>query len=158
MAWEVGLSSARLPTRAVRAAPSSSSVWPAKGASPSTCMVPSVMVPVLSKHRVSTRARVSMQYMSCTRVLRAESLMTLTAKARLMRSTSPSGIMPTMAAAVLTTEFWKVSWSTKYCFQNSRPPMGRMAKPMIFTIKSMESMISEFRFLMYPASPAIFWA
>ena len=63
-----------------------------------------------------------------------------------------------MAAAVLTTEFWKVSWSTKYCFQNSRPPMGRMAKPMIFTIKSMESMISEFRFLMYPASPAIFWA
>ncbi len=85
-------------------------------------------------------------------------MITLTAKARLISSTRPSGIMPTMAAAVLTTEFWKVSPSTKYCFQNSRPPTGKMAKPMIFTIKSMEFIISELRFFTPLAWPAIWLA
>ena len=118
-------------------------------------MVPSVMVPVLSRHRVSTRARVSTQYRSRTRVFRAESFTTLTAKHTLTSSTSPSGIMPTMAAVVLTTEFCRVSPSTKNCFQNSRAPMGRMPKPTHLTMRSIESMISELRFLMYLASPAI---
>ena len=111
-------------------------------------MEPSVMVPVLSRQRVSTRAQVSTQYISCTRVFRAESLITLTANARLMSSTRPSGIMPTIAATVLTTEFSRVSPSTKNCYKNSTPQMGSMAKPIIFTMKSMEFIISELRFFM----------
>ena len=145
-AINVGLLSVSVFTRAVSASFICSSVKPSKGTISSTCMEPSVIVPVLSRQRVSTLARVSTQYMSCTSVFLAESFITLTAKARLISSTSPSGIMPTMAATVLTTEFCRVSPSTKNCFQNSTPPTGKIAKPIIFTIRSMESIISELRF------------
>ena len=151
----MGLLSCRLDTRPFRAASISCWVTPSKGTSSSTCMVPSVMVPVLSRHRVSTRANVSTQYKSRTRVFRAESFTTLTAKHTLTSSTRPSGIMPTMAAVVLTTEFCRVSPSTKNCFQNSKAPMGRMPKPTTLTMRSMESIISELRCFMYLASPVI---
>ena len=69
---------------------------------PSTAILPSVRVPVLSRHRTSTRASVSMQKSSWTRVFLRPKLMTPTASAMLMSSTSPSGIIPSTAATVLT--------------------------------------------------------
>ena len=68
----------------------------------STCILPSVMVPVLSRHRVSTRASVSMQYSSCTSVLRFARLMEPTASATLVSKTRPSGITTSNAATVDT--------------------------------------------------------
>ena len=68
-----------------------------------SCMFPVVIVPVLSRQRTSTRARLSTQYRSWQRVRRRASLMELTASAILVSRTSPSGIIPIIAAAVLVT-------------------------------------------------------
>ena len=69
-----------------------------------TSIIPSVNVPVLSKHNVSTLASVSIQYNSCTNTFDLDSLITLTAKTVLVRRMSPSGIIPIIAATVFITE------------------------------------------------------
>ena len=61
-------------------------------------------VPVLSIHSVSTLASDSIQYNSCTRTCLLESLIILTASTVLVSNISPSGIIPIIAAAVLTTD------------------------------------------------------
>ena len=68
-----------------------------------TSIFPSVIVPVLSKHKVSTLASVSIQYSSCTNTLLFESLITLTASTVLVRRINPSGIIPIIAATVCIT-------------------------------------------------------
>lgn len=55
------------------------------GTTRSTCMAFSVMVPVLSTHSTSTRASVSMHFISWTRTFLEESRITLTASATLAR-------------------------------------------------------------------------
>ena len=73
-----------------------------------TSIEPSVRVPVLSKHKVSTLARASMQYKSWTRTFDFDNLVTLTANTVLVKSTRPSGIIPIKAATVWTTALLKV--------------------------------------------------
>ena len=72
----------------------------------------SVMVPVLSTHSTSTRARVSMQFMSWTRTFCWASFMAETAMATLVSRYSPSGIMPMRAATVDWVEVRKSMPST----------------------------------------------
>ena len=70
---------------------------------PVSSMPPSVIVPVLSRLRQSTRARVSTASSSCTRVLRRAKRIAAMAKFSDVSSTSPSGIMPTTPATAETT-------------------------------------------------------
>ena len=77
-------------------------------------MVLSVIVPVLSTQRVSTRASVSMQFMSRVSTLRRASRIMLTASATLVSRYSPSGIMPTNAATVCSTLLWKLNCKCTY--------------------------------------------
>ena len=72
-------------------------------------MVPSVNVPVLSRQMVSTRASISIQYSSCTIVLRFESLITLTASVMLVSRKGPAGIIPITLPAVLVSALIKAS-------------------------------------------------
>ena len=80
---------------------------PSRVTSSTTSMRSSVSVPVLSAHTTSTRARPSTAPSSCTRQPWRPRRTTPTAKAMLVRSTRPSGIMamtpatvPLMASAV----------------------------------------------------------
>lgn len=57
---------------------------------------------------------------------------------------SPSGIIPRIAATVLTTASRIVSCSKKNCLQKSKMPIGTSVKPSVFTMKSREWRISEF--------------
>ncbi len=61
-------------------------------------------MPVLSTHSTSTRARVSMAFISWISVRFRASRTTLTARATLVSRNSPSGIMPIRAATVETTD------------------------------------------------------
>ena len=63
-------------------------------------MVPSVRVPVLSRHTTSTRARPSTAGSCCTRTRRRASVTAATPKATLVSRTRPCGTMPTSAATV----------------------------------------------------------
>jgi len=78
------------------------------GSTLSTSILASVMVPVLSTHRTSTRARASMQFISCTNTFWRVSLIADTAMATLVNRYSPSGIMPTNAATVASALSVKV--------------------------------------------------
>jgi len=80
-------------------------------------MVPSVRVPVLSRHTTSTRARPSTAGSCCTRTRRRASVSAAAPKAMLVSKTSPCGTMPTSAAtvevALSLTVWWVVcSWLT----------------------------------------------
>ena len=68
------------------------------GSTSSRVMAPSVMVPVLSQQRMSTRARPSTAWSSWTRTRLRASRTTERAMAVLASSTSPSGTMPTTPA------------------------------------------------------------
>ncbi len=74
-----------------------------------TSMPPSVSVPVLSRHTVSTRARPSMAGSSWTRHCLRPSRITPIAKATEVSSTSPSGTIGTMPPTVRATESLKSS-------------------------------------------------
>ena len=63
-------------------------------------MVPSVRVPVLSKHTTSTRARPSTAGSCCTSTRRRARVTAATPKATLVSSTRPCGTIPTSAATV----------------------------------------------------------
>jgi len=65
-----------------------------------TFIVPFVIVPVLSRHNVSTRASISIQYNSCTRVRDFAKLITPTARASDVKRNMPAGIIPTIAPIV----------------------------------------------------------
>ena len=65
-----------------------------------TFMRPSVMVPVLSRQSTLTRASISSEYISCTRVLYFARRIMPTDSATVVRSSSPEGIMPMMTEQV----------------------------------------------------------
>ena len=73
------------------------------GTASATSILLSVTVPVLSTHSVSTRASVSMLFMSWSMILRRASMTELVASVTLTRRYSPSGIIPMTAATMLTT-------------------------------------------------------
>ena len=64
-----------------------------------TRMLPSVIVPVLSRHSVSTRASISMQYSSCTTVFLFARRKKEAASATLVSRKGPAGIMEIMEPA-----------------------------------------------------------
>ncbi len=80
-------------------------------------MPPSVSVPVLSRHTVSTRARPSIAGSSCTRHCLRPSRITPIAKATEVSSTSPSGTIGTIPPTVRAIESFSslcltTSWLT----------------------------------------------
>ena len=83
-------------------APSAASAgaWPSSRMRLSKAMVPSVRVPVLSRHTTSTRARPSTAGSCWTRTRRRASVTAATPKATLVSRTRPCGTMPTSAATV----------------------------------------------------------
>ena len=60
-------------------------------------------MPVLSRHTTSTRASPSIEYSSCTSAFNFNKRMVDTAKATLVSTTKPSGIIPIIAADVFNT-------------------------------------------------------
>ena len=101
MALAVALSGSVVPYMAVsKFSSSSGGRESARGITLSTTMSGSVMVPVLSTQSTSTRARVSMLFMSWTRTRWRLSFWADTARATLVSRYSPSGIMPMRAATV----------------------------------------------------------
>ena len=123
-AWKVGLSSSEACSIRRMVLSTCSRVKPGRGITSPTCRQPLVMVPVLSTHRVSTRARFSMPYSSCTRVFCWPRRTTPTASAMLVKSIRPSGIMPIMAATEEGTAWFKASFKIQYCLINRVMPMG----------------------------------
>ncbi len=93
-------------------APSAASAgaWSSSRIRLSNAMVPSVRVPVLSRHTTSTRARPSTAGSCCTRTWRRASVTAAAPKATLVSSTSPCGTMPTSAATVEVAPSRTVSW------------------------------------------------
>ena len=59
-----------------------------------TFILPSVIVPVLSRHNTLTLASISSEYISCTSVWFLASLTMPTASATLVKRSMPEGIMP----------------------------------------------------------------
>lgn len=89
------------------------------------------MVPVLSTHSTSTRARVSMQFMSWTRTFCWASFMAETAMATLVSRYSPSGIMPMSAATVDVMPLATSRCSHKTSLTASTTPKGMTMMPTI---------------------------
>ena len=114
--------------------------------------MPSVIVPVLSKHKVSTRAKVSIEYKSWTKTLYLESLKTATAKTVLVNKTNPSGIIPIKAATVFTKETSRLWFETLNCLKNKIMPRGNIIIVIVFNILFNDDIISELIFLIYLAS------
>ena len=100
MASAVALSGSPRPYMAVSMSWSRSGESAVKGMRFSTSILGSVMVPVLSTHSTSTRARASMQFQSWTSTRFRLSFWVETARATLVSRYSPSGIMPVRAATV----------------------------------------------------------
>ena len=121
----------------------------------STCMLPSVIVPVLSRQSTSTRASVSMLYRSCTSVRLRASLMTPTASAIEVSITSPSGIMPTTEATVPVTASLRESVLVRL-LKNINIPSGKIAIETMRMIQLIERISSDFGFLNFFASAISF--
>ncbi|MBP1633070.1 MAG: hypothetical protein H6Q11_1358, partial [Acidobacteria bacterium] len=95
-------------------------------------------VPVLSKQITSTRARPSTAGSSWTSTWRRPSRTTPTAKATEVSSTSPSGTMATMPAAVPRKASLRPTWSSRRIWlQTSRVTLGTMIQAMIFRMRLM---------------------
>ena len=76
-------------------------VRPSAGNVSVTLSLPLVIVPVLSKHIVSTLAKASMAGNARTKTRLTARLRAETASATFVNKTSPSGIIPIMAALVV---------------------------------------------------------
>jgi hypothetical protein len=88
----------------------------------------SVMVPVLSIHSTSTRAKPSTAGNSRVRTLRRASVIADTAKAMLVSSTNPCGTIATNAATVLVTPSAMVA-PMRNCAHTRSAPTGMIAVP-----------------------------
>ena len=114
-----------------------------RGQTSSTIILFSVTVPVLSTHSVSTRASVSMQPSSCTRVLRWARRTTPATSARLVSRYSPSGIMPMIEPTVLVTAIGTARPSHTYSLTNITTPSGMTRMPIHLTRFCSERIISD---------------
>ncbi len=100
MAARVAFGAGSAATRALSTAAASASVNVPRGSTRSNEMAPVVIVPVLSRHSVSTRASSSTEANSLAKARRRANTITPVMNARLVSSTSPSGTMATTAATV----------------------------------------------------------
>ena len=140
------------------AASTASCPTPFTGHTASTSILPVVMVPVLSRHSVSTRASVSMQYSCCTSTFDFAKPTTATASTVDVSRMSPSGIMPTSADTV-DRMAPLVSTPPRKCWRaNSNAPSGKMTKLTNRMMRFRLFMISEFTALCCLASALIFAA
>ena len=105
------------------------------------------MVPVLSTHRTSTLASVSIHFISCTSTLSAASLMVLTANARLDSRYSPSGIIPITAAAIPVILSFKFLPILTKDWVNTIIPIGIIIIPIIIISLLRARIISDCSFL-----------
>ncbi len=110
-ARSVALGFASAPASTTRAASMAASSRSPTGSSPTRAISPSVIVPVLSRQRTSTRASVSTAANSWTRAWRRPSRTTPAAKATLVSRTSPSGTMATTPATVPAAASSQPSWA-----------------------------------------------
>ena len=90
-----------------------------------------------------------MQNNSWTSTLLFESLITLTASTVLVRSISPSGIIPIIAATVCITASFNIPPSRLYWFKNNKVPTGIIIIDTVLIILFSEFIISEFTFFTY---------
>ena len=97
-----------------------------------------------------------MEYSSCTSALRVASRTTLTASTLLVKSTNPSGTMPTSAATQLMIAERKSVPERKISLQNSAIPTGTRMMPIILMILLIDAIISLAFFFTYFALPVIF--
>jgi hypothetical protein len=129
---------------AAASAPSAASTWPSAPGSritSATARSPAVIVPVLSKHSTSTRARISTAGSSCTSTCRRPSRTTPTANATLTSSTSPSGTMWTVPATAprrASLRPWERSW-----LATSRIAVGTSSQVTNVTMRSTPARSSE---------------
>ena len=108
-----------------------------------TFILPSVIVPVLSKQRVSMCASVSTLYRSCTSTCFFASLITPDSSEILVNSTNPLGSIPKSAAAVAITDCCKlISLNTNAC-TNKITPTGIITKLVKFVTFFIEFKSSE---------------
>ena len=130
----------------------SSSVWSTKVLrimQSLTVILPSVIVPVLSRHSTLTRASISREYRSCTRVCFLASLRTPTAIAKDVSSNSPEGIMPTTTAQVDWMIALTVLVGSKRLIQTIAAATSGMRRLIARMNTWMEFMISERGFLYF---------
>ena len=118
-------------------------------------MLPSVMVPVLSKQSTSTWASVSREYSSCTNTLRFAKRPTPTAKLMLINRTRPLGSMPSKPAAVETTEVVGSPPRKKNASKNNTMPKGIIKNPVKRVTFLIEVTNSECTCFIFLASCAI---
>ena len=159
-ARDVSLGSLSAAIKAASASCTCFSSTPEAHTTRSTSIKPVVMVPVLSKHKVSTRANVSIQYSCCTSTFDFERRTTATAKTVEVSKINPSGIMPISAATVLKMQSTKSAdvLDQKYWLQKRAAPTKGSAMDTYFTILFNVSMISDCAFLCFLASALILLA
>ena len=121
----------------------------------STFILPSVIVPVLSKHKVSMCANVSTLYKSWTNTRFLASFITPVAKDIVIRSISPFGNIPNKAAAVETTEFVISTFLKKYACTNNIIPTGIITKLVKFVTFFIEFTSSDSALLYFLVSLVI---
>ena len=159
MASAVSFGSSSARAMEANAASTASCPTPFTGHTASTSILPVVMVPVLSRHSVSTRASVSMQYSCCTSTFDFAKRTTATASTVDVSRMSPSGIMPTSAATVD-----RMAWSSatpsplKNMRANSSAPTGKITQLTNLMMPFRLFMISELTALCCLASALIFAA
>ena len=158
-AFAVSLASASLARATHEKARTTSSLpWPRAASMRETSIWPDVMVPVLSRQRVSTRASVSTQYACCTSTPRWPRRVVAIARTDDVRRTSPWGIMPRTALVEVRMALSTVPPSMSSDRTNSPTPSGtRTMVPSLMMARSVSS-ISERTAFTYFASALIFAA
>ena len=122
----------------------------------STCILPWVSVPVLSKQTVSTLASDSIENKSCTKTFSLVKRMILTAKATDVKTTNPSGIIPTTAAIVYIAASFVFKPNAFFCTKNKQIPKGTIIKEIIRIILSKSVCNCDFACLISFACATIF--
>ena len=117
-----------------------------------TSIIPSVIVPVLSRHNTSVLASVSIQYNSWTKTLYLPSLITDTARTVLVKRTNPSGIIPIRAATVFITALVILLSFTPIWFMKRSIPTGTITIDIYLIILFNDSIRTELGFFKYLAS------
>ena len=123
-----------------------------------TFIFPSVIVPVLSKHKVSMCAKVSTLYKSCTKTCFLASFITPVSSDILVSNTKPFGSIPKSAAAVAITDCCKSTSLNIYAWTNKITPAGIITKLVKFVTFFIEFKSSEFTFLCFLVAFIIWFA
>ena len=117
-----------------------------------TSISPEVIVPVLSRQSVSTRASVSTQYACWTRTIRRPSRKVAMARTEEVSRTSPCGIMPMTAATEVRIASSRLPPSMRTDLRKRPRPSGTSATVPSRMMARSVSWISDLTALTYLAS------